>query len=202
PNRIFNIEWRTSFYWNNGPANFEVRLYEGQDRFDVVYGFINNNGVDATVGVQRSIGSAYTQYECETGGITSGLMLVFAQTDCGSPTPTFTGTPPTSTPTVTPTATRTPTFTRTATNTRTGTSTATPTATPNTNTAFAHFAPSGPITVTQGTTFTLDLLVNTGTQSAVAHQSYLTFTNSLVQVSAASTGACGVISTTVSPDTS
>ena len=202
PNRIFNIEWRTSFYWNNGAGQLRGTAVRGSDRFDVVYGIINSGGDGATIGVERSTGSAYTQYQCDTGSISSGLMLVFAQTACGSPTPTFTGTPPTSTPTVTPTGTRTPSFTRTATNTRTGTATSTATATPNTNTAFGHFAPSGPITVTQGTTFTLDLLIDTGTQSAVAHQSYLTFTNSLVQVASAATGACGVLSTTVSPDTS
>ncbi|MFL5733934.1 MAG: dockerin type I domain-containing protein [Chloroflexia bacterium] len=201
PNRIFNIEWRTSFYTTNGPAHFEQRLYEGLDRFDVVYGIVNSGDV-GTVGVERGPGSATTQYACNTNSLTSGLLLVFTQTACGSPTPTFTGTPPTGTPTITPTATRTPTNTRTATNTRTGTATATPTATPNTNTASAHFDPSGPITATLGTTFTLDMLINTGTQSAVAHQSYLTFTNSLLQVASASTGACGVVSTTVLADTS
>src|SRR5205823_3471347 len=104
PNRIFNIEWRASLYSTLGPIYFEIRLYEGQDRFDIVYSTINSYGVDATVGVQRDTGSAYTQYECRTGGLTSGLQLVFTQPACGTPTPTFTGTPPTGTPTITPTA--------------------------------------------------------------------------------------------------
>src|SRR5207249_643090 len=34
PNRIFNIEWRVVYFGNTAQqANYEVRLYEGQDRF-------------------------------------------------------------------------------------------------------------------------------------------------------------------------
>ena len=38
PNRIFNIEWRAQYFPGSGTANFELRLYEGQSRFDVIYG--------------------------------------------------------------------------------------------------------------------------------------------------------------------
>ena len=38
PNRIFNIEWRAQYFPNTGTANLELRLYEGQTRFDVIYG--------------------------------------------------------------------------------------------------------------------------------------------------------------------
>ena len=38
PNRIFNIEWRAQYFPGSGSANFELRLYEGQSRFDVIYG--------------------------------------------------------------------------------------------------------------------------------------------------------------------
>jgi hypothetical protein len=37
PNRIFNIEWRAQYFPGSGSANFELRLYEGQSRFDVIY---------------------------------------------------------------------------------------------------------------------------------------------------------------------
>ena len=41
PNRIFNIEWRAAYYNSaDQTVNFEVRLYEGQTAFDVVYGTI------------------------------------------------------------------------------------------------------------------------------------------------------------------
>ena len=42
PNRIFNIEWRAQYFPNTGTANLELRLYEGQTRFDVIYGTVDN----------------------------------------------------------------------------------------------------------------------------------------------------------------
>jgi hypothetical protein len=201
PNRIFNIEWRTSLFASNGPVNFEIRLYEGQNRFDIVYGVVNSYGNGATVGVQRDTGPVYTQYMCNSGGLAAGLLLIFSQPDCGTPTSTVTGTPPTATATNTATGTRTGTPTNTRTFTRTATRTTTPTNTPNTNTGYAYFAPSSPLTVTLGTTFTLDLMVHADNYNAAAQQSYLTFTNSLLQVSDA--GAAGCVPTnTVSADTS
>jgi len=83
PNRIFNIEWRASALGKPaGSLNFEVRLYEGQTRFDIIYGSVANNGFDATVGVQRGTvpagdaAGAFTQYECRSGGLRNGQMIV------------------------------------------------------------------------------------------------------------------------------
>ncbi|HEY0099244.1 MAG TPA: lamin tail domain-containing protein [Pyrinomonadaceae bacterium] len=82
PNRIFNIEWRASQFGKPaGSLNFEVRLYEGQTRFDIIYGTVPGNGLEATVGVQRVAAAgdpagAFTQYECHTGGLRNGQMLV------------------------------------------------------------------------------------------------------------------------------
>ncbi len=109
PNRIFNIEWRAFYFSGAGTANFEVLLYEGQSRFDVVYGPVDQTGSSATVGVQNGVGPQNTQFECNTGGLTSGLALIFTQPPCGSPTATFTAAPPTNTFTpVPPTNTFTP----------------------------------------------------------------------------------------------
>ena len=100
PNRIFNIEWRTIYFGNGAQlANFEVRLYEGQQRFDLVYGQVDQSGSNATIGVQKDTGSAFTQFECNTGGITPGLQLTFQLAVCGTNTPTVTSTPVTATPT-------------------------------------------------------------------------------------------------------
>lgn len=82
PNRIFNIEWRTSALGKPaGSLNFEIRLYEGQTRFDIIYGTVPGNGLEATVGVQRVApandpAGQFTQYECRTGGLRNGQMLV------------------------------------------------------------------------------------------------------------------------------
>src|SRR5207253_1479531 len=112
PNRTFYIEWY-AVYFNSGGvrANFEVRLYENQSRFDFIYGSVNNGG-SATIGVQRDTGSLSTQFECNAGGLVPGLQLAFSQASCPVPTPTFTPTP-----SYTPTPTDTPTFTDTPTNT-------------------------------------------------------------------------------------
>ena len=207
PNRIFNIEWRAMDSFSLAQLNFEARLYEGLDRIDFVYGQ-SADGLEATIGVQKSGPSnQYTAYACEVPGVPNGTLLTFTIAQCGTPTATATGTPPTATSTGIPTetrtgtVTRTSTSTRTATSTRTSTSTATATPTPNTNTGYAHLSPASPLTVTLGSKFTLDLLVNAGTNTVGAQQSYLTFTNSLLQVVDALSTGC-VVTNTVAPDTS
>ena len=54
PNRIFNIEWRAQYFPGSGNASFELRLYEGQTRFDVIYGTVDNGNTSATAGVQKN----------------------------------------------------------------------------------------------------------------------------------------------------
>lgn len=82
PNRIFNIEWRASSFGKPaGSLNFEIRLYEGQTRFDIIYGTVPGNGFEATVGVQRvaaanDIAGQFTQYECRSGGLRTGQLIV------------------------------------------------------------------------------------------------------------------------------
>jgi plastocyanin len=118
PNRVFNIEWRSVLFQPaTSVANFEIRLFEGQSRFDVVYGQVDSAGTGATVGVQNGTGSRFTEFECNTGGLSLGEQLIFILPACGTATPTNTGTPPTATPTRSATVT----FTRTNTGTVTGT---------------------------------------------------------------------------------
>ncbi|PYI85564.1 MAG: hypothetical protein DME26_10735, partial [Verrucomicrobia bacterium] len=93
PNRVFNLEWRASYYSANGngnPVNFEMRLYEGQQRFDLIYGALNGTGSSATVGAQKDTG----------GGLSNGLQLAFQTITCpdgggtcGGPIASFTAGP-------------------------------------------------------------------------------------------------------------
>jgi hypothetical protein len=132
PARIFNIEWRGQYFPGSGNANFELRLYEGQIRFDVIYGTVTNGNTSATAGVQRD-DTFFTQYFCNgSGGAASGgQSYIYIPPPCPSPTPSATVTATaTFTPTPTPTATHTPTPTPTATHTPTATPTATHTPTP------------------------------------------------------------------------
>ena len=71
PNRIFNIEWRAQYFPGSGSAGFELRLYEGQLRFDVIYGTVTNGNTSATAGVQRD-NTFFTQSLCNGSG---GLRL-------------------------------------------------------------------------------------------------------------------------------
>ena len=72
PNRIFNIEWRADYVIGTGTANFELRLYEDQNRFDVIYGSVTRGNTSATAGVQKN-DSTFDQYFCNgSGGVATG----------------------------------------------------------------------------------------------------------------------------------
>src|SRR4030095_16850229 len=103
PNRIFNIEWRAQYFPGSGSANVELRLYEGQTRFDVIYGTVTNGNTSATAGVQKN-DTAFDQYFCNGAGQPATGGQSYILTPCGTPTPT-----PTASPSGTPTATVTPT---------------------------------------------------------------------------------------------
>jgi len=82
PNRIFNIEWRTGYVANDVRSRFEVRLYEGEPKFEVIYGQ-TRGGFSATIGVQKGTGERFTQYSCNTSGTVSiGTKLTFDQRVC------------------------------------------------------------------------------------------------------------------------
>ncbi len=132
PNRIFNIEWRAQYFPGSGSAGFELRLYEGQTRFDVIYGTVTNGNTSATAGVQKN-NTAFDQYFCNgTGMPATGGQSYTLQVCSPTPTPTSSPTPasPTPTATFTPTATATATATATPTPTTTVSPTPTPTSTP------------------------------------------------------------------------
>ena len=137
PNRVFNIEWKAHDFTSKKAANFQVRLYEGLYRFDLVYGATGDAGANGGgVGAQQGNGvlpNLFVAYSCHIGVLTSGLVIRFDALICPDPTatPTFTATrTPTVTPTSTPTSTPTETPTFTATPTPTETPTVTPTSTP------------------------------------------------------------------------
>ena len=100
PNRIFNIEWRTRRAGGAIPLDFEVRLYEGSGRFDLIYQRIDPAATES-IGVQRDTGSLFTSVLCRLqngntgdgtdGGfiIDDGTLLRFVGQDNG-PSPTAT----------------------------------------------------------------------------------------------------------------
>ena len=84
PNRVFNIEWRAVYYSggvSTSTVNFEARLYENLQRFDLIYGDLHADGSGATVGVQNDTNN-YTQFECSSGVLSNGLQLTFEVPPC------------------------------------------------------------------------------------------------------------------------
>ncbi len=78
PNRVFNIEWRARYYSGGGALNFQIRLFEDNSHFEVVFGRIDQTGSGATVGVQHT-SLPTTQFSCNTAGVLSpGTRLAFA----------------------------------------------------------------------------------------------------------------------------
>jgi hypothetical protein len=83
PNRIFNIEWRAQYFPGSGSANFELRLYEGQSRFDIIYGTVSNGNTSATAGVQQN-DTNFQQYFCNgAGGAATGGQSYILSSSCG-----------------------------------------------------------------------------------------------------------------------
>jgi hypothetical protein len=113
PNRVFSIEWRTTYNGQIGTANFEVRFYENQNFFEIIYGATADIGASEGSGVQLS-GSGVgpcdaTTFSCNTPTLTNGLKVTYQLWPCAAPTPTPTATPTlTATPTATATSTGTP----------------------------------------------------------------------------------------------
>ena len=80
PNRVFNIEWRTTYVDRTGTANFELRFYENQTTFDVVYGANTDSGAAEASGVQLSgMGGPCdaTTFSCQTPMLTNGLKVTY-----------------------------------------------------------------------------------------------------------------------------
>jgi Kelch motif protein len=105
PNRIFNIEWRTAYFNSGGagvPLNYEVRLYERQASFDVIYGTVNEFtppiARKLSTGVQKNeLANQFTLQGCDvTGGegppVSNGELFHYTliKTSCNPP-PTPTG---------------------------------------------------------------------------------------------------------------
>src|SRR5262249_34907793 len=91
PNRIFNIEFKTVADQPLGPhIDYEVRLYESQQKFDLIYG----NGFDFlafaqyTVGVQADT-SCFTQAFCDTNANHLGVGVMLSFTLPTPPPPSF-----------------------------------------------------------------------------------------------------------------
>ena len=83
PNRVFNIEWRSTYFNGGAALGYEVRLFEDNSHIEMIYGTIPQGGSSATVGVQSAAG-VFNQFECNQGGLSSGLKLTYTPIASGT----------------------------------------------------------------------------------------------------------------------
>lgn len=197
PNRIFNIEWRTGYYSGGGTANFEIRLYEGTNDFEYIYGTITQSSSVASIGVQRDM-AYYTEASCNVAGIVAGTKLSFTQDACGPiPTPTITSV---ATNTSVPTNTSIPTNTLVATSTAAATNTAVATGTSApTNTSPPANTPTRTNTAVSTAPPTVTSVPPSATGTSVPATSTSAPTDTAVIPSATPT-ACTIVFADVPPD--
>ncbi|MDQ2808602.1 MAG: S-layer homology domain-containing protein [Chloroflexota bacterium] len=105
PNRQFVVRWQTTYFNHTGDANFEILFNESSPTISILYGADDNNGAEASSGVQLNPGQ-YTAYSCNMPVLTNGTRVDYVPVSCnGTSTPT--AVPPSATATVTSTATNT-----------------------------------------------------------------------------------------------
>jgi hypothetical protein len=87
PNRIFVVKYRGGKKVGHtiNVYEYEVLLYEGQLRFDIIYGAAPERGSSATIGVQGIAGTHYTQFSCNTPSLQPGYRLAFNRNTCPLP---------------------------------------------------------------------------------------------------------------------
>jgi len=79
PNRIFNIEWRATYFTGGAAANFEVRLYETTGQIDFIYASVSGGNASATGGLQQGTGPTVEPFFCNGAGqaLSTGLRGAF-----------------------------------------------------------------------------------------------------------------------------
>jgi hypothetical protein len=88
PNEIFNIEWVTNYALAPGStAVFEVRLFQGIQKFQIIFGSTADMGLTATSGLQNYDGSKFVQYSFDQNILTSGLVVTYLEDEAFVPEP-------------------------------------------------------------------------------------------------------------------
>jgi hypothetical protein len=79
PNRVFNIEWRTSNFATPATLSndYTVRFFENSSNIRVLYSPTMSNGVSATIGLQRTGVGQSTEFSCNTANTLTSTELDF-----------------------------------------------------------------------------------------------------------------------------
>ena len=92
PNRMFLIEWRTTYFSGSGTTDSEIIFYENDpNKLSMVYGPNGDNGANEVTGIQNDgIYGPFTQFSCQAAVLTDGLQVDYT---VNSVCPTATATP-------------------------------------------------------------------------------------------------------------
>jgi hypothetical protein len=86
PNRTFIMEWRVRNPSGPSSPDWELLLYEGQQRFDFIYRSAPGRGVSATIGAQEGTGDGTfrrVEWSCNVANsIQSGDRIIFDRGPC------------------------------------------------------------------------------------------------------------------------
>jgi hypothetical protein len=87
PNRVLVVEWRVRNPTGPSSPDWELLLYEGQPRFEMIYRSAPGRGLSATIGAQEGTGTGqrWVQWSCNSSGsIQAGDRLTFDRRTCPS----------------------------------------------------------------------------------------------------------------------
>jgi hypothetical protein len=86
PNRTLVLEWRVQNPTGPSSPDWELLLYEGEPRFDMIYRSAPGRGISATIGAQEGTGTGgerWVQWSCNTANsIQGGDRLIFTRETC------------------------------------------------------------------------------------------------------------------------
>jgi hypothetical protein len=86
PNRTLVLEWRVRNPTGPSSPDWELLLYEGQQRFDFIYRSAPGRGISATIGAQEGTGEGgyrRVEWSCNVANsIQSGDRLIFDRGTC------------------------------------------------------------------------------------------------------------------------
>jgi hypothetical protein len=77
--QIFTAEWRVNYVGAPQTLNFQIRLYEGTNKIEIVYGAMSSIGDTVTIGIQKAYNNAvsFNQYQYSTSVPTAGTMITY-----------------------------------------------------------------------------------------------------------------------------
>jgi hypothetical protein len=77
--QVFTAEWKVNYLGAPESLNFQIRLYEGSNGIELVYGAMSSIGDNITIGIQKAYNNAvdYSQYQYSQSIPATGTMITY-----------------------------------------------------------------------------------------------------------------------------